>query len=403
MNILDRFLKYVKYDTTSDRNSMTSPSTEKQIILGQEIVNDMKKLGINNARITDEGVIYASIPATEGYEDKPCIGFLAHIDTVQDISGNGVTPRVISEYDGRDISYPKTDEILSPLQFPRLKDHIGKTIIVTDGSTLLGADNKAGIVEILDAVKRILEEDIPHGKIAVGFTPDEEIGRGVDNFNVDVFGAEYAYTVDGGYIDELEYECFNAATLLVTIRGFNIHPGTAKNMMKNASLIGFEFDSLLPEAERPQFTEGYEGFYHLSEVEGNEDKAILRYIIRDHNKTKFESKKSFVICIQDFLNSKYGEGTVSIEITDSYYNMREIIETKMYIVEKAKDAMRKAGIASIEKPIRGGTDGSRLSFMGLPCPNLPSGGANYHGILEYIPLEDMQKASEIIVNIIESV
>ncbi|MCL1831236.1 MAG: peptidase T, partial [Oscillospiraceae bacterium] len=391
------------YDTTSDRNSDLSPSTAKQLVLGKEIVDDMKALGIDDARLTDKGVVYGTINATKGYEDKPCIGFLAHMDTAQDISGTNVVPRIIENYDGGDVAYPKSDIVLSPKQFPRLKQHVGKTLIVTDGSTLLGADNKAGIVEILEAVDILHKNSIPHGKIAIGFTPDEEIGRGVDNFSVSEFGAEYAYTVDGGDIEELEYECFNAASLRVMVKGFNIHPGTAKNRMKNASLIAFEFDSMLPVAARPQFTEGYEGFYHLSEVEGNEDRAELRYIIRDHDKDIFESRKMLVGQIADFLNSKYGDETVTVEVIDSYYNMREIIQPRMYIVDNAKAAMREAGIEPIERPIRGGTDGSRLSFMGLPCPNLPSGGANYHGILEYITVEDMYKATDIIVNIIKGV
>ena len=401
MNILDRFLGYVRFDTTSDRDSLEYPSTAKQMILGREIVKDMKELGIEDARLTGEGVIYGSIPAVAGYEDKPCIGFLAHMDTSQDVSGTGVNPRIIENYDGGIITYPAATEILSPEKFPRLATHKGKTLIVTDGTTLLGADDKAGIAEILEAVRIIKENNIPHGRLAIGFTPDEEIGRGVDNFNVDEFGAEYAYTVDGGAINEIEYECFNAASLVVAVKGFNIHPGTAKQMMKNASMIAFEFDGMLPEAERPQFTEGYEGFYHLSEVKGNENGAELRYIIRDHDKTKFETRKKFAVSVADFLNNKYGEGTVTLTLTDTYYNMREILESRMYIVEKAKEAIRQIGVEPVEKPIRGGTDGSRLSFMGLPCPNIPSAGANCHGILEYIPLEDMQKAAEIIVNIVK--
>lgn len=403
MYITEQFIKYVKYDSTSDRNSSTSPSTEKQLVLGREIVKDMKELGIADARLTKEGVIYGSLPATEGYEGKTAIGFLAHMDTVQDVSGLNVNPRIIENYDGKDILFSKAVEILSPKQYPKLKNHIGKSLIVTDGSTLLGADNKAGIVEILDAVRILKEKNIPHGRIAIGFTPDEEIGRGVDNFDVAEFGAEYAYTIDGGDIEEIEYECFNAASLFVKVKGFNIHPGTAKNLMKNASLIAFEFDSLIPEGERPQFTEGYEGFYHMSEIEGNEEKAVLRYIIRDHDRAKFEERKKFVVKIGEFLNNKYGEDTVTLDIVDTYYNMREIIEPRMYIVEKAKDAMIKAGITPREVPIRGGTDGSRLSFMGLPCPNLPTGGMNGHGIFECIPVEDMQKATEIILNIITSV
>jgi len=403
MYILDKFIKYVKYDTTSCYRSSKSPTTDKQVILGKEIVEDMKELGIADARITEHGVVYGTVRSSLEHEMKPCVGFIAHMDTSPDISGTGVNPRIIKDYDGKEISYPAIPEALSPSLFPKLKNHIGKTLIITDGSTLLGADNKAGIVEILDAVRVLKEKNIPHGKIAIAFTPDEEVGKGVDNFSIEEFGAEYAYTVDGGDIDEIEYECFNAASMTVTVKGFNIHPGTAKNKMKNASLIAFEFDRALPESERPQYTEGYEGFYHLSGIEGNEDKAVMRYIIRDHSKDIFQRRKDLAVSIKEFLNEKYGKDTVSLEINDSYYNMKEKIEPCIHIVDKAKQAMRKAGIEPVEKPIRGGTDGSRLSYMGLPCPNLPTGGANFHGRFEYIPLEDMEKVSEIIVNIVSSV
>ncbi len=402
MYLLDLFLKYVKYDTASDPFSKATPSSSKQMILGKEIVKDMIALGISDARLTKEGVIYGSIPASPGCEDKPVIGLIAHMDTSPDISGKNVKPRLIENYDGGDIAYPNYPDPLSPTRFPELKDHVGKTLIVTDGSTLLGADNKAGIVEILDAVRIVLEKDIPHGKIAIGFTPDEEVGRGVDSFDVKEFGADFAYTVDGGELDSIEYECFNAASLTVTVTGFNIHPGSAKNQMKNASLIAFEYDRAIPEAQRPQYTEGYEGFFHLSSVEGDEEKAVLRYIVRDHDKEKFLEKKKFSKEIAAFLNKKYGKGTVFVKLEDSYYNMREMIEPHMYVVDRAKEAMKEIGLSPREEAIRGGTDGARLSYMGLPCPNLPTGGYNFHGRFEYIPLEDMERAVEILVNVVRA-
>ena len=399
MNLLDRFLKYVRYDTMPDPLSKTAPSTMKQIILGEEIIRDMAELGITDARMGAGGVVYGSLPATTGHEGKPCIGFIAHLDTSPDLSGADVNPRITENYDGGDIDYPNYHEPLSPRRFPDLKEHIGKTVILTDGGTLLGADDKAGAAEILDAVRVMNEQGVPHGRIALAFTPDEEIGRGVDNFDLTEFGAEFAYTLDGGELEYIEYECFNASSLTVTVTGLNIHPGAAKNQMKNASLIAFEFDRLLPEAQRPQFTEGYEGFFHLSSIEGNEEKAVSRYIVRDHDKFKFRDKKELAEKIGEFLNVKYGENTVDIELEDSYHNMLEMIRPHMHVVDRAKRAMEQAGITPREKAIRGGTDGARLSYMGLPCPNLPTGGHNYHGRFEYIPLEDMQKAVEIIVNI----
>lgn len=400
MEILERFLKYVRIDTMSDPLSADAPSTQKQKNLGEELVKDMLELGIADARMSEAGVVYGSLPATAGHEDEPCIGLIAHMDTSPDISGKDVNPRIIENYDGSDIHYPNYPEPLSPETFPNLKEHIGKTLIVTDGATLLGADDKAGVAEILDAIRELRDKDIPHGRIAIGFTPDEEIGRGVDNFDLEEFGAQYAYTLDGGALESIEYECFNAASLTVEVAGFNIHPGAAKNLMKNASLIAFEFDRMLPAQQRPQYTEGYEGFYHLSEMEGDEEHAALRYIVRDHDKEKFESKKELAVKIGDFLNDKYGAGTVTVELKDTYYNMIEQIKPHIHIVNRAKRAMEDAGISPRETAIRGGTDGSRLSYMGLPCPNLPTGGHNYHGRFEYIPVEDMKKAVEIIVRIL---
>jgi len=402
MYLLDLFLKYVKFETSSDPFSPSSPSTGNQMILGKTIVEDMLALGVADARMSAEGVVYGSVTASKGFENEPCIGLIAHMDTSPDLSGKDVKPRLIENYDGSDIIYSKYPEPLEAERFPSLSDHLGKTLILADGSTLLGADDKAGIAEILNAVREVENKNIPHGKIALAFTPDEEIGRGVDHFDLEKFGADFAYTVDGGELDFIEFECFNAAALSVIVTGFNIHPGYAKGKLKNASNIAFEFDRLLPEAQRPQYTEGYEGFFHLSSVEGNEEKAVLRYIVRDHDKTGFLEKKALAVEIGRFLCAKYGENTVDVKQEDSYFNMREVIEKHMHVVERAKKAMRKAGIEPREKAIRGGTDGSRLSFMGLPCPNLPMGGYNFHGRFEYIPLEDMQKASEILVNIIRA-
>ena len=399
MYLLNQFLKYVRYDTMSDPLSKTVPSTEKQLILAEELVKDMKEIGITDARLGKGGVVYGSIPATVGHEDKPCIGFIAHMDTSPDLSGKDVNPRLVENYDGGDVDFPNYPKPMTPAQFPHLKKHIGKTLIVTDGSTLLGGDNKAGIAEILDAIRILQEENIPHGKIAISFTPDEEIGRGVESFDLAELGADFAYTIDGGELEYISYECFNATSLTVTVNGFNIHPGQAKNQMKNASLIAIEFNNMLPEAQKPQFTEEFEGFFHLSNIEGNEEKSISRYIIRDHDKEKFERKKELVRKIGEFLNAKYGENTVVLELEDSYYNMLEMIKPHFHVVARAKSAMEKAGVTPCDKAIRGGTDGAQLSYMGLPCPNLPTGGYNAHGRFEYIPLEDMQKAVEIIINI----
>jgi len=399
MYLLNQFLKYVRYDTMSDPLSKTVPSTEKQLVLAEELVKDMKEIGITDARLGKGGVVYGSIPATVGHEDKPCIGFIAHMDTSPDLSGKDVNPRLVENYDGGDIVFPNYPNPMTPAQFPHLKKHTGKTLIVTDGSTLLGGDNKAGIAEILDAVRILQEENIPHGKIAISFTPDEEIGRGVESFDLAELGADFAYTIDGGELEYISYECFNATSLTVTVNGFNIHPGQAKNQMKNASLIAIEFNNMLPEAQKPQFTEEFEGFFHLSNIEGNEEKSISRYIIRDHDKEKFERKKELVRKIGEFLNAKYGENTVVLELEDSYYNMLEMIKPHFHVVARAKSAMEKAGVTPCDKAIRGGTDGAQLSYMGLPCPNLPTGGYNAHGRFEYIPLEDMQKAVEIIINI----
>jgi tripeptide aminopeptidase len=402
VNLLERFIKYAKYETTSDPLSEKSPSTETQTVFAAVLADDIEKAGLKNVKISSGGIVTAELPATEGCEDLPVIGFIAHMDTSPDMSGRNVNPILIENYDGSDIVFPKGGDILSPKDFPDLKNHLGKTLITADGSTLLGADDKAGIAEIIEAIIKILKNDIAHGKVMVAFTPDEEIGRGMENFDIPSFGADFAYTVDGGAVNLIQYECFNAASLRVSVSGFNIHPGTAKNRMVNASLIAMEFDSMLPAQMRPQFTEGYEGFFHLSKMSGSEEKASLFYIIRDHSKQLFEEKKSLAVKICDFLNNKYGDNTVAVDIKDSYKNMREAIEPHIHVVERAMSAMKKLGLEPAVEPIRGGTDGSFLSLSGLPCPNLPTGGSNFHGRFEYITLEDMDLVSDIIVEIIRA-
>ena len=395
MTVSDRLLKYVTFDTQSDENSETCPSTAKQKLLGAALVEEMKSIGIADAYMDGDGYIYGTVP---GEKDAPVIGLIAHMDTSPDCSGANIKPRIV-KYEGGEISLNDTT-VLSPKEFPRLNGSIGKHLIVTDGTTLLGADDKAGIAEILTAAEELIKEKTPHATIRIGITPDEEIGRGADRFNLQDFHADYAYTVDGGTLGELEYENFNAASAVVTFHGRNVHPGTAKNCMVNSMLLAMEFNSMLPIHERPDCTEGYEGFSHLSEMQGDEEQSVLKYIIRDHDREKFERKKAQFASIAAFLNDKYGSGRVTLEIKDSYYNMREKIEPHMYIVDAAMQAMRDAGITPKIVPIRGGTDGAQLSFRGLPCPNLFTGGENYHGRFEYIPVEDMHAAVKTLKNIL---
>lgn len=387
MTVSDRFLKYVSFDTQSDEASETCPSTEKQKLLGAALVEEMKSIGILDAYMDDDGYVYGTVP---GAEDAPVIGLIAHMDTSPDCSGENIKPRIV-KYEGGEIALNDTD-VLSPKDFPRLSGSIGKHLIVTDGTTLLGADDKAGIAEILTAAEELINEKTPHATIRIGFTPDEEIGRGSDRFNLKDFRADYAYTVDGGTLGELEYENFNAASAVVTFQGRNVHPGYAKNCMVNSMLIAMEFNAMLPVHERPDCTEGYEGFFHLCQMQGDEECSVLKYIIRDHDRAKFERKKAELEAIAAFLNDKYGKDRVILEIKDSYYNMREKIEPHMHIVEAAMQAMRDAGVEPKVVPIRGGTDGAQLSYRGLPCPNLFTGGENYHGRFEYVPIEDMQAA-----------
>ncbi|MCD8073064.1 MAG: peptidase T [Alistipes sp.] len=399
MKLIDRFLTYVAIDTQSDPASETYPSTARQFNLLNHLVEEMKIMGLGDVDIDPHGYVTATLPATPGYETVPVIGFLSHVDTSPDMPGNGIKPRIIENYDGGDIRLGDTVTMRIE-DFPELSFYKGHTIITTDGTTLLGADDKAGIAEILTAVQYMLEHpEVVHGKVRIAFTPDEEIGRGVDYFDVSSFGAQFAYTVDGGFEGELEYENFNAAGAKIEIQGRNIHPGYAKDKMLNALLVAQEFNSMLPPAQRPEHTEGYEGFYHLVAVNGGVEKASMEYIIRDHDREKFEQKKKFVSRVAHYINGKYGEGTIDLNLKDQYYNMREMVEPHPRIVEIACRAMEKAGVVPVIRPIRGGTDGSRLSYMGLPCPNLFTGGMNFHGKYEYVSVDTMHKAVETIINI----
>ena len=396
--VSQRFLRYVAFDTQSDEFSETCPSTENQLALGKALVAEMLDMGIADAHMDADGYIYGTVP---GDPDMPTIGLVAHMDTAPAFSGKNVNPRIV-EYRGGDIVLNgEKNIVMRTADFESLDKHVGKHLIVTDGTTLLGADDKAGIAEILTAADMLLHSGEKHATLRIGFTPDEEIGRGADRFNVEAFGADYAYTVDGGALGELEYENFNAAGATVEFHGISIHPGSAKNKMVNAQLIAMEFQSLLPVHQRPESTEGYEGFFHLTDMQGTEETAVLRYIIRDHDMTKFAEKKLLMEKIAAFLNEKYGAGTVVLTIQDSYFNMREKIEPCMYVIDRAISAMKKMDIQPKITPIRGGTDGARLSFMGLPCPNLCTGGENFHGKFEYIPIEDMERISKFLVTLLQ--
>jgi len=399
--ILERFLKYVKTDTQSDPDSANFPSTEKQLQLGKILVEDLKKVGLTDISMDKNGYVMATL-ASNIEAKVPVIGFLSHMDTSPDMSGNNVNPLVVKDYDGEDIILNKdTGLALQTVDFPELKQYIGQTIIATDGTTLLGADDKAGIAEIITAMEYlVLHPEIKHGKVRIGFTPDEEVGRGVDFFDVKKFGAEYAYTMDGGEIGELEYENFNAAKARVLIQGRNVHPGTAKNKMINALLVAKEFIDLLPVGQRPEFTSGYEGFFHLTKVEGTVENAVIDYIIRDHDSSKFDDKKALMNDIAGLLNKRYPDGTVKLDIQDQYFNMREKIEPVFHIMDIARRAIEDLGIQVKVKPVRGGTDGSRLSYMGLPCPNIFAGGHNFHGKFEFVPLESMIAAANVIIRIV---
>lgn len=399
MELKERFLKYVAIDTQSSEESEMFPSTEKQWTLLNLLVEEMKALGLTEVSIDKYGYAMGTIPASEGYEDAPVIGFLAHVDTSPDMSGENVRPRIIENYDGSDIVLNNA-LTMRVADFPELKNFVGHTLIHTDGTTLLGADDKAGVAEIMTAAEYLLAHpEIRHGKIRIGFTPDEEIGRGVDFFDVKAFGADFAYTMDGGYEGELEYENFNAASAKIAIQGRNVHPGYAKNKMINAIEVACELNSLIPATERPQYTEGYEGFYHCVGLNGTVEQATISYIIRDHDADKFEQKKVWMWSVVDLLKKKYGEQVLTLTLKDQYYNMRKMVEPHPQVIELAKKAMTEAGVAPIVRPIRGGTDGARLSFMGLPCPNIFAGGMNFHGKFEYCSLDSMQRAMQVIVNL----
>lgn len=400
--LVDRFLKYVSIDTTSNEESSTVPSTVGQLELAKALEKELKDIGMQDISCDDNGYIMATLPANT---DKPIptIGFVAHMDTSPDASGANIKPQIIKNYDGGDILLNKEKNIvMSPKIYPELKLYIGNDLITTDGTTLLGADNKAGIAEIMTAVEYLIKHpEIPHGKIRVGFTPDEEIARGTDHFDVKKFNADFAYTIDGGEIGELEYENFNAARADITINGRNAHPGKAKDNMLNAMLVAMELNSMLPPWERPEHTEGYEGFYHLNKIIGKEETTSMVYIVRDHDKEKFENRKEYFRGIVDYLNKKYGDSTVVMDLYDQYFNMKEKIQPVMHIVETAKAAMLDVGVEPKIKAIRGGTDGARLSFMGLSTPNIFTGGHNYHGRFEYTSINAMGKAVEVILKIVE--
>ncbi len=399
-NVKYKFLKYISFETTSNPASKTHPSTVQQFELAKELEHDCENLGLKNIKLTDKCYLYATLPANSDQE-LPTIGFIAHLDTSPDANGRNVKALIHENYDGEDILLNKKKNItLSPQDFPELKNYIGQTIITSDGTGLLGADDKAGIASIMAALEYLVNHpEIKHGTVKIAFTPDEEIGKGADFFDIDFFNADFAYTIDGGEIGELEYENFNAASLEVSIDGRNIHPGTAKGKMINSMNIAHEFHALLPSDKRPEHTSNYEGFYHLMNISGTVDKTNMSYIIRDHDREIFKNMKEHVKTVADTINKAHKKDLISLEITDSYYNMREKIEPVMHIVETAKQAMSEAGVQAKIKAIRGGTDGSRLSYMGLPCPNIFTGGHNFHGIYEYIPVESMQKAVEVIINI----
>ena len=395
-NLLDRFLRYVQVETTSSEENEACPSTPGQKVLGAMLAEELREMGVADARMDEYGYVYGTIPA-KGAGKAPAIGLIAHMDTSDAVKG-ATRPQIIRNYDGNPIRLENGTVIEGFGFLPGLK---GKDLVVTSGDSVLGADDKAGVAEIMTLCERIMAPDAPeHGKICIGFTPDEEIGRGADRFDVPGFGADFAYTVDGGALGELEYECFNAASCTVEVTGVSIHPGSAKNQMKNAALIAMDFAGMLPPWERPEHTEGYEGFYHLTGMQGNEEKAVLKYILRDHDAARFEERKNTVVRIGEYLNARYGEGTVRVILRDSYRNMREIVEQHPEVLERAEKAFRDAGVKPLISPIRGGTDGARLSYMGLPCPNLSTGGYNFHGRRELIPVQAMETMVQVLENLV---
>lgn len=402
MSVIDRFLKYVAFDTTSSETSGTVPSTPNQRVLGEFLVRELESLGLTNARIDEFGYVYATFPATPDCAHLEPLGLIAHMDTSCAVSGADIKARVVT-YAGGDLVL-ESGSVMSPATYPSLNRYVGEELIVTNGKTLLGADDKAGVAEIISACEYLIAHpEISHRAVQIAFTPDEEIGCGADHFDVEGFGAKEAYTVDGGEIGEIEYENFNAAGAKLTVHGLNVHPGSAKGIMKNAILMANQFLSMLPPAETPAHTEGYEGFYHVCDFAGDETTATVSLIVRDHDRAKFEARKAFLVRLCDYLNAVWGEGSFVLEMRDSYYNMREIIEENMSLVTNAEAAMRAAGVEPMTVPIRGGTDGARLSYMGIPCPNLSTGGANFHGVHEYIPVKSMHKMVEVLVNLVTQV
>ena len=402
MRAYERLLKYVKIYTTSEEESGTTPSAQREFDLGNLLAEELKEIGVENVRITEQCYVYGEIPATPGYEQVPALGFIAHMDTAPDFCGEGVKPQIIGDYDGNDIQLGQSGRVLSCKAFPNLCALKGRTLITTDGTTLLGADDNAGVAEIMTMAEQLIREKIPHGKICVAFTPDEEIGEGADHFDVEGFGAKYAYTVDGGAENEIEYENFNAAGAQIEITGLSVHPGDSKDTMINAALVAMEFNQMLPSGETPRGTSGYEGFFHLTDMSGDVSEAKLSYIIRDHSAVHFEIRKEQMQHIADLLNEKYGQGTVKLTIKDQYRNMREKIEECMFLIDYAKQAVQEAGLQPKEVAIRGGTDGARLSFMGLPCPNLGTGGYAFHGPFEHITTEGMDYTVNILKGIIKA-
>lgn len=400
MRAYERFLNYVPVWTTSDETSDTVPSADRELVLARMLVEEMKGLGIADARVDDKGYVYGHIPATPGCEDKPSLGLVAHMDTVADASGENIKPQIIENYDGKDVVLKGSGDILKVDEFPYLAELKGRTLITTDGTTLLGADDKAGIAEILTVAEEIIKEGLPHGKICIGFTPDEEIARGAKHFDVEGFGADYAYTLDGDEEGEIQFENFNASTAFITIHGVSVHTGSAKDVMVNSQTIATEIHQMLPVNERPETTEGYEGFYHLVSVQGNVTTTKMKYFIRDFDRRSFDARAQKLRDIAEEMNKKYGEGKVEVEIVESYYNMREKIEPCIQLIDYAKAAIEHAGITPIVSPVRGGTDGARLSFKGLPCPNLGTGGHAFHGVFEHITVEGMDKAVLIVKDII---
>ena len=401
MRAYERFLNYVKIHTTSDENSNTTPSTRRQFDLAEILAEEMKKLGVKDVRVDENCYVYGAIPATLGYEDKPAIGLIAHLDTAPDFCGEHVNPQIYRNYNGEDVTLGDSGKVLSVKPFPHLKELKGRTLITTDGTTLLGADDKAGIAEIMTVAEELLKGTMPHGKVCIAFTPDEEVGSGADKLDIPAFGAQYAYTADGGCENEIVYENFNASEAVFKIRGFNIHPGEAKNKMINAALVGMEINSMLPNLETPAHTELYEGFFHLCEMEGTVENATLQYIIRDHSAASFEARENTLRHIEKIMNEKYGQGTVSLEIHEQYRNMIEKVAPCMQLVDYAKDAIRELGMEPNTDPIRGGTDGAQLSFRGLPCPNLGTGGYAFHGPYEHITAEGMDTAVHVMLGILK--